>query len=218
MIYTERFAKLPFSTEEALRYLGVKGEGEELFSVLEEVRAECEGVLSPAVCYTEVAVERAENVLFLNGEQVAGSALYRRLEGCKRAVLFAATVGVGIDRLLVKYGQTDSFRCALVQAIGTVYAESLCDEFCALLAEKKPPFTPLPRFSPGYGDCPLTVQTQIFKWLCPQTRIGLTLNGSLLMSPSKSVTAIVGLKEGKGKPQAPCADCAKSECDFRKRK
>ena len=50
-----------------------------------------------------------------------------------------------------------------------------------------------PRFSAGYGDLPLGVQREIFAALdCPK-HIGLTLNDSLLMSPTKSVTAIVGI-------------------------
>jgi cobalamin-dependent methionine synthase I len=52
-----------------------------------------------------------------------------------------------------------------------------------------------PRFSPGYGDLPLELQTNLFKVLDCQHFIGLTLNDSMLMSPSKSVTAIVGLRE-----------------------
>jgi len=49
------------------------------------------------------------------------------------------------------------------------------------------------RFSPGYRDLPLTLQREIFTLLEPSRRIGLSLNASLLMSPSKSVTAIVGI-------------------------
>ena len=49
-----------------------------------------------------------------------------------------------------------------------------------------------PRFSPGYGDLPLALQREVFAALdCPR-RIGLTLSDSLLMSPTKSVTALIG--------------------------
>ena len=49
------------------------------------------------------------------------------------------------------------------------------------------------RFSPGYGDLPLDVQKNIFPLLDCERKIGLTLNESLIMSPSKSVTAFVGM-------------------------
>jgi len=50
-----------------------------------------------------------------------------------------------------------------------------------------------PRFSPGYGDLPLETQREIFDVLDCSRRIGLMLNDSLLMSPTKSVTAFVGV-------------------------
>ena len=67
-----------------------------------------------------------------------------------------------------------------------------------------------PRFSPGYGDFPLSMQTPIFDALdCPR-KIGVSLNASLLMSPSKSVTAVIGLAPGAsgsdGSGQKDCSD------------
>ena len=73
------------------------------------------------------------------------------------------------------------------------------------------------RFSPGYGDLGLEMQKDIFAVLdCPR-KIGLSLNESLLMSPSKSVTAIIGISNVPKtcKPDN-CASCAKSDCTFRR--
>ena len=50
-----------------------------------------------------------------------------------------------------------------------------------------------PRFSPGYGDLPLETQRDVFRLLDCERKIGVWLNESLLMTPSKSVTAIFGL-------------------------
>ena len=52
-----------------------------------------------------------------------------------------------------------------------------------------------PRYSPGYGDLPLAFQQDLFRALDCERRLGLTLTDSLLMVPSKSVTAIIGMKE-----------------------
>jgi cobalamin-dependent methionine synthase I len=51
-----------------------------------------------------------------------------------------------------------------------------------------------PRFSPGYGDLSLSVQSDLLNVLDARRNIGLTLSDSLMMIPQKSVTAIVGLK------------------------
>ena len=52
-----------------------------------------------------------------------------------------------------------------------------------------------PRFSPGYGDVPLDAQRDIFSALDISKNLSVYLNDSLLMSPSKSVTAFVGIKK-----------------------
>ena len=80
----------------------------------------------------------------------------------------------------------------IFQAIGTERIESLCDTFCGEYSKEKN-VNLKPRFSPGYGDLSLETQKDIFIILdCPR-KIGVTLNESFLMSPSKSVTAFVGI-------------------------
>ena len=49
------------------------------------------------------------------------------------------------------------------------------------------------RFSPGYGDLPLDVQRPLFAALDVPRKIGVSLTDSLLMAPSKSVSAIIGI-------------------------
>jgi cobalamin-dependent methionine synthase I len=50
------------------------------------------------------------------------------------------------------------------------------------------------RFSPGYGDMPLEIQEELLSLLEGSRLLGITLTDSGLMSPSKSVTALIGLK------------------------
>ena len=72
------------------------------------------------------------------------------------------------------------------------------------------------RFSPGYGDLPLQAQRAIFDALQCHKEIGLYLNESLLMSPTKSVTAIVGIGGGETCTPGGCAGCGKTDCAMRK--
>ena len=50
------------------------------------------------------------------------------------------------------------------------------------------------RFSPGYGDMPLDLQGDIIAILEARKWLGLTLSEAKLMSPQKSVTALIGIK------------------------
>ena len=52
---------------------------------------------------------------------------------------------------------------------------------------------PTRRYSPGYGDLPLSVQPALLDALDAGRRLGVTLTESLLMVPMKSVTAVVGI-------------------------
>ena len=121
--------------------------------------------------------------------------LIRSLSGCDRVLLFAATVGFAPDRLIRRYAHLSPAKVLWMQAIGTERVETLCDVFCAergaeLAADG---CTLRPRFSPGYGDLPLGMQRDVFASLDCERQLGVTLNDSLLMMPSKSVTALAGI-------------------------
>ena len=72
-----------------------------------------------------------------------------------------------------------------------------------------------PRFSPGYGDFPLECQPGLFRLLGVQRNIGVTLTDSLLMLPTKSVTAVIGLCDGETPCPTGCAACDRADCAFR---
>ena len=134
------------------------------------------------------------------------------------AVLFGATVGLELDRLIARHSRLQPVKALTFQAIGAERVEALCDAFCADIrrqVQEQGCCTKM-RFSPGYGDVPLTLQRDIFRVLDCARQIGLTLNGSLLMTPSKSVTAIVGIGGGQQQPdKEKCSACAKGDCTFR---
>ena len=50
------------------------------------------------------------------------------------------------------------------------------------------------RFSPGYGDFDLKYQKDILEYLDANKKIGISLTDSLMMIPTKSITAIIGIK------------------------
>lgn len=180
----------PVSRREILRYAGCREETEEIRTLLDGCIGEAADVLQYKICYTELPLTVREGVCDFGVFSVTSENLAGNLRGCTRAVLLAATTGAALDRLIARYGRISPAKALFLQAFGAERIEALCDAFCAGLAETE---RCRPRFSPGYGDLPITVQRQIFSVLDCSRRIGLTLNDSYLMSPSKSVTAFVGL-------------------------
>ena len=180
---------------EILRYMGCKAGDSQIDGLLDSCICESSNALSYKVVYTEVPILKDRDGIKLGEITIVSRDLQKCLSGCDKAIIFAATVGLGIDRLINKYGRINPSRAVCFQAIGAERIEALCDEFCKDILQKyaESGRKIRPRFSPGYGDLPLELQKDLFRILDCNKRLGLTLNESLLMSPTKSVTAIVGI-------------------------
>lgn len=119
--------------------------------------------------------------------------LSRNLENCNKVTLLAATIGPLVDALIRRAQATDPVKASIFQATGAMYIEKVVDYINGQI-KKDAALSNMnckPRYSPGYGDVPLTIQKDFFR-LLPCTKIGLTLMDTLIMSPEKSVTAFVG--------------------------
>lgn len=198
---------------EILRYAGCRQSDEGIEELLSECIEEAKDKLVYKVCYKQVDVKISKDCCDFGTFCLTSQKLAKTLKKSEKAVIFAATVGVEIDRLIAKYGKLSATKALLFQALGTERIEALCDTFCKDI--EKEYGTPLTqRFSPGYADLSLEAQLPIFELLNCQKHIGLTLCDSLLMSPSKSVTAIVGL-DGKGTQSANKCSMCENDCQFR---
>ncbi len=208
-----------FDRKEILRYAGGGLESPETCDLLEECISELEGKVAYRVCYRTFEVSKKGDVLDLGFASVDSQALKKNLSGCHEIVLFAATVGLEIDRLIARYGHVSPAKALMFQAIGAERIESLCDVFNAEIKAraKESGYSTRPRYSPGYGDLPIKLQRDIFNVLdCPR-KIGLSLNDSFLMSPSKSVTALIGIGKCAGEKESAgkCRECENINCLFR---
>ncbi len=213
------FDEPPVCKTEILRYSGAKKgeEDDEVMDILISSFREVRKKLIYNVCYDKFSVDINGSVCDFGAFKIESKALAKNLSGCKSAIVFGATVGTQIDRLIAKYGSLSPSKALMLQAIGAERIEALCDAFCESVAISEDRKLK-PRFSPGYGDVSLEVQKDIFRVLDCSKQIGLCLNDSLLMSPSKSVTAIAGVTDEKYEPIKKvnkCRNCAKIDCEFR---
>lgn len=195
IVFVKSYETPPIDTKEILRYAGVRSDTPELDGLLSECLDEIRDRLSYKVCYRELPISCIGEQLDLDFCRTDSRSLRKNLNGCDRIILFAATVGIEIDRLTARYASLSPTKALLFQAIGNERIESLCDAFNSEIAEQMRECGRFvrPRFSPGYQDLPLEMQRDVFAVLdCPR-KIGLTLNESLLMSPAKSVTAMIGV-------------------------
>ncbi len=219
MISTSIFDPPEWNDREIMRYARIRGADDSYAHLIAECKSEAEPVLSYRVCYTYLDIIRYNNSISLGNIYTSSTTLAKAIRGADAALLFAATVGAPFDRLIQRYSRISPSKALIMQAIGAERVESLCDAFCRKmdteLCDDGKCLTP--RVSPGYGDISLEMQRDIFSVLdCPR-KIGLTLDESLLMSPSKSVTAICGIVDSaKQSHKQDCSDCAKTDCVYRK--
>jgi 5-methyltetrahydrofolate--homocysteine methyltransferase len=99
-----------------------------------------------------------------------------------------------------------------------VAIEQVCSKVDELLAEKYKGWNMTFRFSPGYGDYPIELQSEFLRMLDAPRKIGLTTNNNYLLMPTKSVTAILGLSQSPiDRKKRGCAICnMRDKCRFRR--
>ena len=137
---------------------------------------------------------KSPDLVFIADLTIRSKNLYKNLKGCDEVILFAATVGVGIDRLIRRSEVTSILGAAIYQAAGAAMIEAYADAEVRNLADEaqKTGYTFRPRYSPGYGDLPLSLQRDFSRLLDMEKWCGITLTDTLLMVPSKSITAFIG--------------------------
>ena len=185
----------PIDQSVALRYAGMRGQVDEVSELLRSCVAEVEGAFSYRVCWRTFPLQTLGKELDLGFARVRSRDLQAHLAGCSEILVLAATVGLEIDRLIARANAHSPTKALLLDALGTERVEALCDALEAELREDahKTNQSLTRRFSPGYGDLPLELQRNLLAALDAPRSVGITLNQSLLLSPSKSVTAIIGI-------------------------
>lgn len=207
---------------EVLRYLGYKGQDADqaVSRMVEGCLAELWEAATPRHLYREYPLVLEEDY------RIRGSCfdtrsrnLWGNLKDCEQVIVFAATLGSGADYLIGKYSRLQMSRAVTMQAAAAAMIEEYCDQVCRdIKAQYEDRGLYLrPRFSPGYGAFPLDCQSSLLGALEAGKHIGIKLTESLLMMPSKSVTAVMGVSK---KPYRcdvrGCEVCAKTDCQYRR--
>ena len=184
-------SQLEICRKEALRYAGVKGEADEkLLELYAEAKALISECVFPKAVYKVVEVSYFEDGVYLGEDKIHSAGLKKFLGTAQKAALMAATAGIEADRLINRYSMVTPSLALMLDALSAATVESLCNKLCGgcfMVEEQR-------RFSPGYGDFPIEYQRKMIEHLKADLNIGVTLTNSLMLAPSKSVTAVVPLK------------------------
>ena len=150
----------------------------------------------------------ADSSIYLPGKSIAN-----HLQGCTHCVIMAATLGIEADRVIRQTQLFAMTTAVVMDACATAYIEAFCDAAEAAINKKYGPCNF--RFSPGYGDLPITLQKDLLVLLDAEKKIGLHVNASNLLIPGKSVTAILGITNQGPRRKNKCDLCQNKErCAF----
>lgn len=208
--------------KEAIRYLGYgrNAADERTGSMIEKAFEEVKKTAGPRSIWRVFDIEWMEDGRIKAGSlQISSGSLSRNLKGCPKMVLFGATLGAGIDRLITRTSLTDMAKAVILQACAAAYLEEYCDRTQEKIGSEleKDGLYLRPRFSPGYGDFDIHYQEPLMRMLDCAKTIGLTMTDSFMMTPTKSVTAVIGASPVKERcPAAGCEVCDKQDCEYRR--
>lgn len=117
--------------------------------------------------------------------------LVRYFRGARECYVFIATLGSAVDRLVNSMRARSLSSGFMYNAVASAMIEAVCDAAHKQLGAQSRLYN---RFSPGYGDLPLTIQADLIRILEADKRLGITLSESCLMTPLKTVTAFIGVE------------------------
>ena len=182
--------------KEILRYLRTNSEiaDENVLALVDRAADEVEKNAEIKTLYRifDCTVSEAETAI--------GSVIFKsksrakNLNGCTRVVIFGATLGLKIDRMINTASATDVALAMAYQAAAAALIEDACDSLEQDIIAKHG-VKLRERYSPGYYDLDITDQKKLFSLIEITKRIGITLTDGYQMMPSKSVTAFIGVEE-----------------------
>ena len=149
--------------------------------------------ITPKSVYAVYDCHVSSGAVTLGVMSVKSKSLASHLKSCNRAVLLAATLGTNADMLIRRYSVQDMEKVLITVNICADMIEAYLDKTekeISILDDLKGLFA-VDRYSPGYGDFCITCQKDILK-LIGASRIGLSLTDGFILTPSKSVTTVIG--------------------------
>lgn len=184
---------------EVLKYLGYAG-GEIPADVTACIHAGMERIVRtarPRACWRTFTLQKEGTTLAMQEAALAlpGADIQKLLQDCRQCVILCATLGMEVESLLRRTQLTDLTQAVVLDACASSAIENVCDHIQEDVAADYPAYHLTDRFSPGYGDMPITVQPQLCAAMDTARQIGLTVSQSGILIPRKSVTAIIGLAD-----------------------
>lgn len=213
--------QVPVDLKEIGSLLGNEMGGLDSKDLTENLLSRCREILTPqaAFVWVEALEENSGDYISIEGWKFnTGRIIKKMLKGSESYAFLIATAGPGPESLareLLEKGDylegyiTDLLASALVESITNQAQEHLR----RMAADKGLLISN--RYSPGYCSWDVSEQQKLFG-LFPENFCGITLTDSSLMSPIKSVSAVLGIGPAMKYQEYTCEICSMKDCSYRK--
>lgn len=202
---------------QAARYFGARGEPDTATrTLLEKCAVPILAAATPRAVWLEADVDSLLEAGILQGGDVM-----KHLEGCPQALMLAVTLGPGVDAQIRRAGVGDIAASVASDALGSALAEQAGGRRRSRVAAVgraggKVPHGPL---LAGLRRLAHHGAAESSGSAGHRRRAGICVLNTNLMTPRKSVTAILGLSDHPVKGHlAGCGHCVlRTRCEYRKR-
>ncbi len=177
--------------------MGIRGRDvpQDMLNLVNKAKAQTETIIKPRFVHSIFHISPENGKIRLLGTDVAfeGNDIYNHLKNCHSCCLMAVTMGNDVDKYINRYMLSDKAFALAIDACSDDAVEQLCDIVEAQIKQEYKNITY--RYSPGYGDFSLDIQPRFLNLLNAQRRIGLSCTATNILTPRKSVTAVIGIGE-----------------------
>ena len=168
--------------------------------------------------YKVFSIKDKNDTIWAEGVHFDSKKLSNMLKACDKVVVFLITLGEKIDKLVHSNVKNRLHYGYILDATASLAVESAAQNFQEHIENKVTGNgkTTL-RYSPGYCDWPLCEQEKIFQ-LLRHEQINVNLTDSYLMSPSKSISGIIGIASNDSDNfiRSTCHECKKTDCQYKR--
>ncbi|MFR7478680.1 MAG: hypothetical protein ACLUUJ_07535 [Acutalibacteraceae bacterium] len=122
--------KIAIRRQEVYRYLGLGDQEPEevLAQKIESACAQLDAVVAPKETHLRLPLHiQDETTFFLQNHRFQSRDMVRHLQNCQEVILFAATLGTGVDQLIRRSEVLDMSMAVILQACAAEAIESWCD-------------------------------------------------------------------------------------------
>lgn len=206
--------------DETLRYLQCDNSiSDDISNIIDSCEKQILKVIQPRYIYQQFDITRFNDYISVDNTNLKlyGNDIKNHLENCDKVILMCATISSNVDRIIRMAEISNMANALILDVLSSVAIENVCSQVDEIVKEEYPQYYQTWRFSAGYGDFPIDIQRDFLNILNAPKKIGLCVTDTNIMTPRKSVTAVMGLSTTPiEKKRLGCISCnMRDVCQYR---